>query len=449
MFRDVCGSASHPLQQVVACLVMLSAGAFFTLYVVSPLGYRVGPALLLITSLTVLLFRPGALWTRPDNASGWLLASLLFYTLCLAAVLFIHQADSSEFDLPLRYLAAGLVLLLLLQFPVSPRLLYGSAALGGVVAAGVALYQVSAVGMDRAQGFDNPIHFGNGALALAAISAAALGWARFERHRAIWMTWLLAGMVGGLVASLMSWTRSGWVALPFMLILGLLAWRGRWSGCGRNGGTALAVVTAAVLLGALFQVDTVRYRFDQAAQELVGYFERGQNDTSIGLRLDMYRAGLTAFSREPLSGAGPDGLGQVIDELVVAGEIHPDVAGYRHLHNQYIDNLARYGLPGLVSYLLLLGVPLTLFFLKARSGDARVSAAGSAGVLFVSLHVVVNLTQSMLERNIGVIMFVFGVVFIWSALKYEEARGSEASVSQPGSKADTGSGLQDGQRGVF
>lgn len=36
------------------------------------------------------------------------------------------------------------------------------------------------------------------------------------------------------------------------------------------------------------------------------------------------------------------------------------------------------------------------------------------------LHGAVNLTQSMLERNIGVMMFLFVVVFVWGTLKAEE-----------------------------
>jgi len=174
----------------------------------------------------------------------------------------------------------------------------------------------------------------------------------------------------------------------------------------------------------------VERRTAVAVSEFVDYYEDGRNSTSVGLRLDMWKAGIGAFKQNPLIGSGPTGTDQVVDELIAGGEIHPAVRDFRHLHNQYVEVMARYGIVGLVAYLLLLLVSLRLFMKKTRSDVPQVQALALGGSFFVTLHAIVNLTQSMLERNIGVTMFVFMVVFVWAILKREEAKSRRSVLTR-------------------
>lgn len=162
-----------------------------------------------------------------------------------------------------------------------------------------------------------------------------------------------------MVASFLSGTRSGWVAIPLIVPVILFAYRDRildkkW---------LIPIILAALglLVAVMVSVDVVRERTIIAGQQVEGYFEEGVNHTSVGLRLDMYKAGLAAFSENPLIGIGPSGIETKVDAMAGSGEVHQNVARYRHLHNQYIDNMARYGLVGLVSYLALLLVPFSSF----------------------------------------------------------------------------------------
>lgn len=406
------------LRVFVSWVTIAAMGSYLVFYVLTAWAYDMGPAILLLMALVALIFGWSSLRTRVDRESWLLIATLFGYFLLQALLLMMHGEGLSEFDLSTRYLGASLVLMFLLMVPVRANTFFFAVGLGGALTGGFALYRWGLGGAARLQSFDNPIHYGNGALALSCLSLAGLAWASRQRYRFLWNVLFLCGLAGGLVASFLSGTRSGWVAIPLIVPVILFAYRDRildkkW---------LIPVILAALglLVAVMVSVDVVRERTIIAGQQVEGYFEEGVNHTSVGLRLDMYKAGLAAFSENPLIGIGPSGIETKVDAMAGSGEVHQNVARYRHLHNQYIDNMARYGLIGLVSYLALLLVPFFLFLKKARHGSPAVRAVGLAGALFLVLHGAVNLTQSMLERNIGVMMFLFVVVFVWGTLKAEE-----------------------------
>lgn len=409
-----------PLASAITVAAMAS---YFVFYALAPWAYAFGPVVLFLLAVSVLVFRWPLVKSRLDRESMLLAATLAGYFLLQASVLTIHGEDLSEYDLSTRYLAAAMVLVVLLAIPVSTRALFFLAGLGALFTGLFTLYQLSTGSALRVQSFDNPIHYGNGALALCCLSIAGLVWAHRQPRRGVWAMFFVLGSVGGLVASILSATRSGWVAVPVLIFLTLYTYQDRIRAKRWLLPVILFVLVSSV--GIASTLDVVRDRTAVALKEAETYLEHGTNHTSVGLRFDMYKAGLTAFRENPLVGAGPTATDEKIDELIQAGEIHPNVADFRHLHNQYIDNMARYGLLGLAAYLLLLGVPMYLFIRKARLGPPSVRALGLAGALFTALHAIVNLTQSMLERNIGVMMFLFVIVFLWVTLKQDEAASSQ------------------------
>lgn len=406
---------------ILSWISIVAVASYLVFYVLIPDFYVVGPALLLLVAMFG--FRWSEIMGDVDRQSKFLIYLFLVYFMGQAVPLILHGEDISEFDLSTRYIAAALVLLFVLKYPLNVRWFFLLVAIGSLATGVFALYQAQFLGASRVSAFDNPIHFGNGAMALALLALAGIGWAAKQNYRFFWLTLLVAGFGGGIYASLMSATRSGWVAVPVIALIALYVF---WRPLVQKKNTSLVLlVLIAAGFGAVSQVDLVERRAQVAIDQFVDYYKEDRNGTSVGLRLDMWKAGMAAFLRNPLIGSGPGGTDAVVDELVASGEIHPGVQRFRHLHNQYIDAMARYGLVGLTCYLLLLAVPFILFFKKARSEIVSVQALALGGSFFVALHAVVNLTQSMLERNIGVMMFVFMIIFIWSAIRAEETTVKE------------------------
>lgn len=406
------------LNRYLSWIAVFAVGSFFTFYVLAPWAYDFGPALLLVLTFLCLGFQWRQVRHRVDRDSLWFLAAFGFYFVSQVLVLMVHGEDISEFDLSFRYLAAGLVLLFLLVNPIRASHIFLFVAIGGLLTGGYTLYLAIVEDSVRVKAFDNPIHYGNGALALSCLCLAGLLWGLRVKQGYLWAALMALGFVGGLVTSVLSGTRSGWVAIPVVIVLLFVVYRNRMPST--RHWLAWCILAVVALPACFAQVDVVEQRLLTAGDEVSSYFDDGINSTSVGLRLDMYKTGLIAFGKNPLIGIGPTRTEALTNELVQSGEIHPLVAKFRHLHNQYIDNMARYGVIGLVGYLLLLLLPFALFLRKTRSDQPSVRAMGLAGVLFVGLHGVINLTQSMLERNMGVMMFVFVLVFLWAALKQEE-----------------------------
>ena len=72
-------------------------------------------------------------------------------------------------------------------------------------------------------------------------------------------------------------------------------------------------------------------------------------------------------------------------------------------HNQFLQTTIAIGLPGLIVLLLILGIPLFLFY---RQSDF-------SAVIFVLLIVFNFLFESMLETQAGVIFFSFFLFLFW------------------------------------
>ncbi|MFL1466416.1 O-antigen ligase family protein [Marinobacter sp. HN1S83] len=418
---DWVGSSSA-WDRVLSWLAFLALASYLLFYVLVPDAYAFGPSLVLL--LALLVFRWKKLLDGVDRESLALIGVLWLFFLMQALTLTLHGEDVSEFDLSTRYVAASLVMLFVLKYAISARWFFLFGALGALMAGAYGIYQAEFQGIGRVTAFDNPIHYGNGAMALALIAFSGFVWAAKQTHRRFWLAILILGSVGGIYASLVSGTRSGWIAFPVIALIGLYVFRQPL--IKRKLILVLLTIMIAAGLVAASQFDLVERRMTIAVNEFIDYYEDGRNGTSVGLRLDMWKAGVKAFQENPLIGSGPTGTEAVISDLIVSGQIHPAVQNFRHLHNQYIDVMARYGVIGLASYLLLMVVTFGLFLKKTNSDVPEVKALALGGAFFVTLHAVVNLTQSMLERNIGVTMFVFMVVFIWAVLKREEARQIES-----------------------
>lgn len=411
--------------KVLSWLSFLALASYLLFYVLVPDAYAFGPSLVLL--LALMSFHWKKLLNGVDRETLVLIGVLWLFFLSQALVLMLHGEDISEFDLSTRYVAASLALLFVMKYSISVSWFYLFAAVGAIMAGGFGLYQSEFQNVGRVAAFDNPIHYGNGAMALALLAFSGLLWAAKRTHRRLWLGLLLCGFIAGVYASMVSGTRSGWVAVPVVILIGMYAF---WQPLIRRK-VLLALLAVSIGLGLLSvsQVDRVERRAEVAVSELFDYYEDGRNGTSVGLRLDMWKAGWTAFQRNPFIGSGPSGTDAVVNELVGSGQIHPAVQNFRHLHNQYVEVMARYGVVGLAAYVLLMATSIGLFMQKTRSAIPEVRALALGGAFFVTLHAVVNLTQSMLERNIGVTMFVFMVVFIWAVLKSEE--GKSAGAAEP------------------
>lgn len=379
-------------------------------------GYSLGALVLLLASIYLL-------WKRPRlNLQGrdyLLLGTLLLYFAMFTANMLYHADPARELDIPLRALLAIPVLLLLLAYPPRPAAWWGGVAIGAIAGAAVALWQLTVLHMERPQAAtSNAIHFGNASMLLGMLALCGLGWAREQRHRTVWAALLLTGALAGILGSIVSGSRGGWLALPVCgCIFAVHYSRGR--GKHYLAGLLTLFLAVAVIAYALPN-SPVRERAAVAIDDLKKYEHNGDVSTSIGQRIEMWRTAIALSGENIWLGMGRTGYLAAKQQLAAEGGMNKIVLDYTNAHNDYIDAMVKRGTFGLLTLLALFFMPLTLFARALRHSPAAAKPYALGGSILCTCYLIFGLTTSSLTLNIGIIMLVFPMVMLWAMLRHQE-----------------------------
>jgi O-antigen ligase len=150
------------------------------------------------------------------------------------------------------------------------------------------------------------------------------------------------------------------------------------------GGTA-ALALACVL--AYLVLQPVHMRVDAALLDYRDYFSGSLRDTSGGLRLSLLRASWHLFLSQPLYGYGDSGMPPLLT-IPAIRPFYTDLLQYalthNGAHNELFQNMVRSGIFGVISTLIMFGVPFVLFWRAARSHIKEASAAGVIGLGYIA-----------------------------------------------------------------
>lgn len=263
-----------------------------------------------------------------------------------------HFFRGDEFSLP-RTLIASLVYLLFVPWnKISRQWIYYIVALASVICGLNALYEHFVMNIARVGIATNPIPYA------LYVSFLLLCCVYFVLNQSDKILKTLAGIGGllSLTAIIMTDVRGVILFLPVaILYLMIVAVRPTvkhyifW---------CFSICIISVLFYAFFEkeIDT---RIKQTQYE-ISMIEKGNHHTSIGIRLDLWKHSLDVIVDDPIFGLGDDSLQDSISGMKNRGAaIQP------HLHNQYLDSLARYGVVGTLVMLLFC---FTLIINFTRSG---------------------------------------------------------------------------------
>ncbi len=142
-------------------------------------------------------------------------------------------------------------------------------------------------------------------------------------------------------------------------------------------------------------------------------------DSSVGIRLEMYRSGLWAFSHSPWVGYGYREANLVASRYATVGA-EKRVAHYTHLHNEVLTNMVSAGAIGLVALLLLYLLPLREFIVNLR--ERRELQESMIGVILIVGYLLLGMTHGMLEWEYENSFFVYFLALVMvSGAKSNEA----------------------------
>ncbi|WP_301583399.1 O-antigen ligase family protein [Halomonas alkaliantarctica] len=375
---------------------------------VVPSGYSLGAVVLFLSGTGLLLARRLPTLTNQDR---WVIAALLAYALVSLAEVWWDAQGSRGIDKPIRFIFAVPAMWWVIVYPPRLAYLWSGMALGALAAGGWAIWQKEVDGVWRAQGHTHVIQFGNLSMLLGVLCLAGLGWAVVQRQRYWWVALLLLGAFGGIIASLLSGSRGGWVGIPIVLLVLYRAY-----------GTNLPIIFKALTLGVMLAGGIAMYsipktgvevRVQQAVQDIRLYVSGEDRATSLGSRFEMWRGAALLIQEKPLTGWGSNGYKQAMAQLGEQGVINKEASQYGHAHNEFVDAFAKRGLLGLLALLALYIIPMRLFGKQIAADDLTTRSIATAGVLLPVTYIDFGLSQVFLTHNSGVMMYAFLLAALW------------------------------------
>jgi O-antigen ligase len=375
------------------------------------------------------LFAYPALLVVIAKAPGWALGALLIASLAtlplayarraelfhdedrgpvigLLSFLVIGTAGAIAWQAPTSFWITYLRLIGVLAMIAAVRLLKPPAAAfymgcaAGALAAGVfALWQCLWQGAPRAYGPEQP--FGVQLTTIFGGLSVLLGFLPIFADPPGWR-WpgkllLLAGMVGGVTAAVLSGSRGAWLTC-IVLSLWHVGRTRRW--------TALLLLVA--IIGTSGMLPALAGRWNDALDNLLLYWSN-QADTSLGLRFEMWKAAAAAFASNPLVGIGPTGFNAWLIARTQAGLGPATLATFDHAHNEVLHALATGGLIYFAGLAAAFWLPWRYF---DRINATENSPAARAGQALIVTFVLLGLSDTFLAHRVAMSAYVVGVALM-------------------------------------
>jgi len=315
----------------------------------------------------------------------------------LVGAIFLNHLSTGHFvtktyDMPSRLALFPLVfwILLLLSNKQLKNIQWGLMA--GALAGVVALYIDTVSGTVRPGGvLSTPmIPFGNMVFLMGALSLFSIGWNTSSEKMLIALK-LVAGCAG-LYAAYLSQTRGTWIAIPLLIVIGLAAQKRV-----RLRDQSIVLASVIALLSAVYVFSgMVQDRVASAQQDLSQYAGGENLDTSIGIRLQLWKAAWLLFREHPFFGVGLERFTGALQELAARHVITPVAATFYHAHNEILFGMATLGVFGMAAILILYFVPAFYFAREIRHPDTEVRTVASMGLALNLGFFVFGLTDVMI-----------------------------------------------------
>ena len=401
-------------EKYLKLFINTSIFCFFTLLLVFPKGYDYGSTALLVASVLFVFYSIYKKFKIKEiikqNNPIFFVVSLYF----LIALFFIilHGDKFKLIDNPLRAFLFLSVIIFVIYTKIKFDVLLYSIPVGSFVAGLVALYQYYVLHLPSAFWEQMKIQSGDIAMSLGLFSfIIALYLFDIKKNRFALVT-AIAGLFG-VLASVLSFARGGWVGVPLIFVFVLYMYRNMISK------KLLSAVVLSILVGGISLSTNEQFvgRILDVKNNL-SHYSQNSKDGSIGARLDMWKMGVDAFIEHPISGWSLKALDEYKKSLADKGIVSREYTVYSHLHNQFIDELAKKGILGGGAILGIFLIPLCSFYRKQKKfpNNKKIKLLTTLGIVHVLATMSYCLTQTFLAHNSGNIFYFFVLIIFYALI---------------------------------
>ncbi|WP_421202563.1 O-antigen ligase family protein [Aeromonas enteropelogenes] len=377
-------------------LVQVSAFLFGALCLAIPSGYSYGPIILSIMSLFV--FWRADYWSAMSREVKILFWIFIFYFTVQAVSIFLDGGALKELDRPSRALMAAMILPLLSKHQVRLVSIMSGFACGAVISGIIAIYDKFYIGMDRAFGNGMPIQSGNISMTLGLFCLCAYFWYRENNERKFSNLMLVACLMG-MIGSFLSGTRGGWVLLP--VIIATIVMHYQTSERRYFSWAFICFFIGVVSIVSIPQTG-VFDRMQTAKTDIVQFIDGENPDTSLGIRFQLWSSAWDAFQKKPIWGWGNNGIREIHQQQLEQGKISDFIYNFNyHAHNQFLDEMAKRGIIGLLALCLVYFYPISIYRKHKKSSSMKYILMAVASLTLIDY----SLTQAFISHNSGIVFF--------------------------------------------
>ncbi len=267
----------------------------------------------------------------------------------------------------------------------------------------------------RPAGGVNPMRYGAISLVLSVI---ALNGVFLVRNKAMWLKLLFCiSFLMGAVACYLANSRSSFLAIPVLAFMfSVYLYR-----AGHPRFLLVLLVSSVLLVAGLSQNGRVKATLNSLER-----YQQGDAVSSLGARLDMFKAAVILIEKKPIWGYG---LGGYLEGGKEVRKMYPNmdrhVGTWSNPHNEYLLVMVEKGVIGLFTLLFLFVAPGYLFFRALRrAGD---SAAGQqikfyamSGLSLLVVYAVVGLSVALFQHDVFNHFFTLMVLLFASQIRVAE-----------------------------
>lgn len=402
-------------QNILPLLANFGIGFFFLSVLTFQGGHNIAPIFLIVLGVGYGIY--GLIKKFHWNLSKedkWLIYSYIFYFSVFVLSLLVNGGKGRELDNPSRVILLIPALIFLLRMPLKASVLIYAVPLGSFVAGAVALYDKFILDSRMAYSV-RTMHIQGGDIAMSlglfSIAVALYYWQKSQRK--ITALCLLAALFG-VMGSILSTARGGWVVLPIVLAVMLWLYRKSLSKAFFFGLISVFVIATAAV--SQMPNSRVAERLSMIQSDISSY-ENNHANTSLGLRFEMWKSALIMAKEKPILGWGVQGATQKRQQDVANHVVSGNIGEFTHAHNQYLDDLSKRGIIGLLAFLGILVVPLRSFWLEVNSSVAEIKLIAILGVTHILSVMIYCLSQGFFTHNSGNIFYFFVSVVLYAMLR--------------------------------
>ncbi|QIM69641.1 O-antigen ligase family protein [Basfia succiniciproducens] len=403
-------------------------GLFFIICLSVRSGYSISPILLALVGLGYLIYdliKKRKWQISPDEK--WLIYSYGLYFSLFVLSLLIHQGRLKELDSPVKIVFLLTLLLLFSRFPIKFSTLIYAIPMGSMIAGITALIDRFYLHSQMAYA-PRIMHIQGGdiAMSLGMFSLVCCIYF-FIKQQKKWMLFCLLATLSGMLGSILSTARGGWIGVPFVLCFIFWAYRKYLSRTFFV--SVISILVVAVGVAVYIPNTKIMKRINAAQHDITSYVDnkRGSDSTSVGARFEMWKSAFLMIKEKPVFGWGIEGVNQMRKEHQKQGIISKYASQFTHAHNQYLDDFSKRGVLGFIALLAVFLVPMR-FFRKNLSDRLEVKVVAIFGMVHVISVMFYCFSQGFFSHNSGNIFYFFPVILFYAVILNLTAKKSAEST---------------------